>query len=88
MNLAKITKLTAKKVYSPEEHKYVKKLIDILRSNDNSKIITTKNFLDLLKRDVWDSRKIKLHDANLRKLNRYNVLCLKCYRKGYEKCVC
>ncbi|HHT9149389.1 MAG TPA: hypothetical protein ACFYEJ_10375 [Candidatus Wujingus californicus] len=67
MNLTKFTKLMAKIVYSPEEQKYVYKLIDILRSNDNSKIITTKNFLDLVKRDVWDSRKIKPHESNLKK---------------------
>jgi hypothetical protein len=67
MNLTKITKLIAKKIYSPEEQKYVDKLIDILRSNDNSKIITTKNFLDLVKRDVWDSRKTKLYVTNLKK---------------------
>ena len=58
-----------KKVYSPEEQKYVDKLIDILRSNDNSKITTTKNFLDSIKRDVWEDpfRKTKHHDTNLKK---------------------
>ena len=69
MNLTKITKLMAKIVYSPEEQKYVYKLIDILRSNDNSKIITTKNFLDLVKRDVWDDsfKKAKDPNSNLKK---------------------
>ncbi|OHB39912.1 MAG: hypothetical protein A2099_07960 [Planctomycetes bacterium GWF2_39_10] len=58
-----------KKIYSPEEQKYVDKLIDILRNNDNSKITTTKNFLDFIKRDVWkDSlKKTKHHEVNLKK---------------------
>jgi len=47
-------KLRCKKAYSPEEQKYVDKLIEILRSNDDTKITTTKNFLDFIKREVWN----------------------------------
>ena len=58
-----------KKSYSPEEQKYVDKLIDILRSNDRSKITTTKNFLGLVKRDVWEDsfKETKYHNDNLKK---------------------
>ena len=54
------------------------------------KTTTTKNFLDLTKRNAWDEplRKTKDPKANLKKRNRYNVLCLKCYKEGYEKCLC
>ena len=62
-------KLRCKKAYSPEEQKYVDKLIDILRSNDNSKITTTKNFLDFIKRNVWEDsfKTTKHHEVNLKK---------------------
>lgn len=57
------------KIYSTEEQKYINKLIDILRSNNNTKISTTKNFLDLIKRDVWNDSfsKAKTPGSHLKK---------------------
>lgn len=74
-----------KKVYSPEEHKYIYKLVQILRGNEEDKKTTIKTNLDSLKRDVWEDspRKTKQLEVNLKKttlkLNLFikeNNLCL------------
>ncbi len=59
----------AKKIYSPEEQKYVDKLIHILRGNEEDKITTIKTNLDSLKRDIWKNspRKTKQLEVNLKK---------------------
>lgn len=41
-------------MYTPEEQKYVNKLVSILRGNNDDKKTTIKTTLDALKRDVWD----------------------------------
>lgn len=41
-------------MYSPEEQKYINKLISVLRGNNDDKKITAKTILDALKRDIWD----------------------------------
>lgn len=41
-------------MYSPEEQKYINKLISILRGNNDDKKIAVKTTLDALKRDIWD----------------------------------
>ncbi len=59
----------AKKVYSPEEQKYVDKLLYILRGNEEDKKTAIKINLDSLKRDVWDDslRIKKVHKPNFKK---------------------
>lgn len=58
-----------KKIYSPEEQKYVDKLVYILRGNEEDKKTTIKTNLDSLKCDVWDDslRIKKIHKPNLKK---------------------
>lgn len=58
-----------KKIYSPEEQKYIDKLIYILRGNVEDKKTTIKTNLDSLKRDPWDEsfRKTKHLKSNLKK---------------------
>jgi transcriptional regulator with XRE-family HTH domain len=58
-----------KKVYTPEQQKYIDKLIDILNSNDEHKKITITTMLDNLKRDTWekDSKKSTHHDTHIKK---------------------
>jgi len=41
-------------VYTPEEQKYINKLISILRGNNEDKKIAIRTILDTLKRDIWD----------------------------------
>lgn len=41
-------------MYSPEEQKYINKLMSILRGNNDDKKIAVKTTLDALKRDIWD----------------------------------
>ncbi len=41
-------------MYTPEEQKYVNKLVSVLRGNNEDKKIAIKTTLDALKRDVWD----------------------------------
>jgi len=58
-----------KKVYTPEQQKYIDKLIDILNSNEEDKKITITTMLDNLKRDTWnnDSKKSTHHDQHIKK---------------------
>lgn len=58
-----------KKVYTPEQQKYINKLIDILNSNDDHKKITITTMLDNLKRDIWEkeSNKPTHHDPHIKK---------------------
>ncbi|MBM2835670.1 MAG: hypothetical protein HW406_2831 [Candidatus Brocadiaceae bacterium] len=58
-----------KKVHSPEEQKYVDKLVQILRGNEEDKKTTIKTNLDSLKRDIWENspRKTKQPEVNLKK---------------------
>ena len=58
-----------KKVYTPEQQKYIDKLIDILNSNEKDKKITITTMLDNLKRDTWnnDSKKSTHHDQHIKK---------------------
>ncbi len=66
----KKTNETKEEVYSPEEQKYINKLIEILRGNEENKKITIKTNLDSLKRDVWEDYpgRIKQQKTNLKKL--------------------
>lgn len=41
-------------MYSPEEQKYINKLMSILRGNNDDKKTAVKTTLDALKRDIWD----------------------------------
>ncbi len=58
-----------KKVYTPEQQKYIDKLIDILNSNEEDKKITITTMLVNLKRDTWnnDSNKSTHHDQHIKK---------------------
>lgn len=58
-----------KKVYTPEQQKYIDKLINILNNNDNHKKITITTMLDNLKQDTWekDSKKSTHHDPHIKK---------------------
>ncbi len=58
-----------KKVYTPEQQKYIDKLIDILNSNEEDKKITITTMLDNLNRDTWnnDSKKTTHHDQHIKK---------------------
>ena len=48
-----------KKIYTPEQQKYIDKLIEILNSNDEEKKTTIKTMLNNLKRDAWDHQQKK-----------------------------
>ena len=56
-------------IYTQEEQKYINKLVQILRGNEEDKKTTIKTNLDSLKRDVWkySPRKTKQHKVNLKK---------------------
>ncbi|MDN3515167.1 MAG: hypothetical protein NG747_12310 [Candidatus Brocadia sp.] len=41
-------------MHTPEEQKYINKLMSILRGSNEDKKIAIKTTLDALKRDVWD----------------------------------
>ena len=41
-------------MYTPDEQKYINKLISILRGNNDDKKVAIKTILDTLKRDIWD----------------------------------
>ncbi|KKO21131.1 MAG: hypothetical protein BROFUL_00132 [Candidatus Brocadia fulgida] len=54
-------------MYTPEEQKYINKLISILRGNNDDKKIAVKTTLDALKRDIWTIRcgELKRHDKKV-----------------------
>ena len=56
-------------IYTQEEQKYIKKLVQILRGNEEDKKTTIKTNLNSLKRNVWDDsfRKTKYPRSNLKK---------------------
>lgn len=62
-------KFEERKIYSPEQQKYINKLIDILNGNDDHKKITITTMLDNLKRDTWEkeSKKSTHHDQHIKK---------------------
>ncbi|WKZ14042.1 MAG: hypothetical protein QY317_08985 [Candidatus Jettenia caeni] len=62
-------KFDEKRIYTTEEQKYIDKLVEILRSNDEQKITTVTTILDSLKRDVWNNslREQKREEINLKK---------------------
>ncbi len=41
-------------MYTPDEQKYINKLISVLRGNNDDKKVAVKTILDALKRDIWD----------------------------------
>jgi len=48
-----------RKIYTPEQQKYIDKLIEILNSNDEEKKTTIKTILDNLIRDTWEHHQKK-----------------------------
>ena len=56
-------------MYTPEEQKYINKLIYILRGSNEDKKITIKTTLDALKRDIWDDslRETMRQEMNIKK---------------------
>lgn len=56
---------------TPEQQKYIDKLIEIFNSNDEEKKTTVKIMLDNLKRDPWEhpQRKSKQQEINIKKQN-------------------
>jgi len=48
-----------KKVYTPEQQKYIDKLIEILNGKDEGKKTTIKTILDNLIRDAWEHHQKK-----------------------------
>ena len=58
-----------KKIYTPEQQKYIDKLINILNSNEEDKKITITTMLDNLKQDTWnnDTKKSTHHDQHIKK---------------------
>lgn len=58
-----------KKVHSPEEQKYIHKLVQILRGNEEDKKTAIKINLDSLKRDIWETApgRLKQVEGTLKK---------------------
>ncbi len=65
----KKTNETKEEVYSPEEQKYINKLIQILRGNEEDKKTAIKINLDSLKRDIWETApgRLKQVEGTLKK---------------------